>query len=114
MAEIRAILKTYDCAAAVTLCSTSHTEYLYEIDPSWSCAFLETIPNGKPGEFGIRIRSKRADFPSKEAQKATNEATVGMFLAIRNQAELTVRHMDRLIAMVSKVTDISHWERDER
>lgn len=110
MEEIKAVLKKHDCAGLVTLASPSHTEYLYGISPSWSCAWLQPMPDG----FAIRIRSKLKDYPSKEAQKKSVEATTGMFLAFANMAERQQRQMAQLIAMLGKQFDeISHWEKEE-
>jgi pyrroline-5-carboxylate reductase len=110
MAEIKAVLKKHDCAALVTLASPSHTEYLYEVAPSWSCAWLQPMPDG----FAIRMRSKLKDYPSKEAQKKTVEATTGMFLAFANMAERQQKQMTQLIAMLGKsFEEISHWEKEE-
>jgi len=110
MKEIQAVLKKHDCAALVTLASPSHTEYLYEIAPSWSCAWLQPTPEG----FAIRVRSKLKDYPSKDAQKKAIESTTGMFLAFANMAERQQAQMGQLIAMLGKhFKDISHWEKEE-
>ena len=112
MAEIEVILKKYDCGAIVTLASPGYTEFLYEISPSWSCAWFERLP-GKDGLW-IRVRAELADYPSKGAQRKAITDTVSMFLAFAKRAEADHELMTRLVAMIGKTTDILHWEHDER
>jgi len=111
MREIEAVLKKHDCAGLIPLVSEKHAEYLYEIAPSWSCARVEeTTDKG----FGIRIRSKLKDYPSKEAQKKSIEATAGMFLSFANMAAEQQGHMAKLIKMLhGHMGEITHWEKDE-
>jgi hypothetical protein len=111
MEDIKAVLKKHDCAALVTLASPSHTEYLYEVAPSWSCAWLEPMPDGG---FAVRVRAKRKDYPTKEAHNAAISKTAGMLLAFANMAERQQKQMTQLIALLHKqVGEISHWERQE-
>lgn len=63
--EIKATLRKYDAMGAVILVSPSHSEYLNHIQASWSAMSFEE----KDGSQGIRFKSKRADYPSKEAQE---------------------------------------------
>lgn len=111
MKEIVATCKKYDCAAMVTLASEKHVEFLYEISPSWSCAWIQPLPDG---EFGIRIRSKLKDYPSKEVQGKVISLTAGMFLAFANMAESQQAQMKHLIAMLAPhLGGITHWEKDD-
>lgn len=68
--EIKEILKRYDIAALVVLHTPGHSEFVCELQPSYSCASFE-------GNF-LRIKAKKADYPTLEAwkQKATDTANM--------------------------------------
>jgi hypothetical protein len=83
MEEIKAVLKKHDCMGAIILVSPTHSEFLFHPEASWSVVHFEDDPDGPQGAQMIRIRSKRADFPSKEAQRAANEASVHAIESIR-------------------------------
>lgn len=75
--EFRAICKKYDCMAACLFVSPSHAEFVNELSPSWSVMKYE-------GEKQIRFRSKKEDFPSREAQHHATEATAHGITSIVN------------------------------
>ena len=52
--EIKSILKKYDIAANVVLHTPGHSEYLLEITPTYSAAWLE---NGI-----VRFRARASDY----------------------------------------------------
>lgn len=52
--EIKSILKKYDIAANCVLHTPGHSEYLLEITPSYSCAWLENNV--------MRFRARKADY----------------------------------------------------
>lgn len=109
MEEIKAVLRKYDIAGIVFLGSQSHSEFLLGINPSWSCAKFEA-------ENELRIRAKREDFPSLEAQKKCLTDTVGMLAGFRDLAENAQENLGNVLAMLGKHIEISHrstLERDE-
>ncbi len=108
-AEIEAILKKYDAAGVILLCSPTHVEYLYSLSPSWSCARLESID----GRAAVRIRAKREDFPSEREHKKALELTTSMMLGFHSQLERSVGWMQELIEVLGIHFDVSHWEREE-
>ncbi len=111
MKEIEAVLKKYDCAGMVTLASEKHVEFLYEISPSWSCAWLQTMPDGG---VAVRVRSKLKDYPNKEVQGKIISLTAGMFLAFANMAGKQQAQMGELMRILSPhLGEITHWEKDE-
>jgi len=95
--EIKGILRKYDIAALMTLQGPKSVEFVREVSPSWSCARLETGPQG----IRIRVRAQRADFPSLAAQKECVEATVGMMMGFEHQARRDAEDMQNLISILA-------------
>lgn len=96
--EIKAVLKKYDITAIITLNSPGSTEYVREVEASWSCAFFEQLPEG----LCLRFRAKRVDYPSLEAQKEAIENTVGMIFAFLHQAKEDEEILIHILAMLQK------------
>ena len=96
--EIKAILKRHDITATVCLQSQGHLEFLRVLEATWSCARLEPTPDG--GE--IRIRAKRADFESADAQKQMVSDTAGMVFGFHHHAEQEAAIFARLLALLSQ------------
>lgn len=74
--EFAVLCAKYDCMGICLFVSPTHAEYVNEMSPSWSVMKRE-------GQ-GFRFRSKRADFPSKEAQHEVTEATTHGVTSIVN------------------------------
>lgn len=69
-AEIEAVLKKHDIAGFITLHAPGWAEEFWNIWPSYSIL---------TGDFpAIRIKSKAADYPSPEAQRADQQNTAQM------------------------------------
>jgi hypothetical protein len=83
MAEIVAALKKYDMAGAITVVSKERCMFKYHF-PTWSVASIEPGPDGTGA--GIRLRSKREDFATKEAQKQASELTAHCIMQMRDVA----------------------------
>jgi hypothetical protein len=66
--DFKALCEKYDCAGIVLFVSPTHSEFVNHISPSWSLVKFEAPDR-------MRFRSKREDFPSKEAQHQATEAT---------------------------------------
>lgn len=73
--EFRALCQRYDCAGVVLFVSPTNAEFVNHIHPSWSVATIE-------GNDRLRFRSKREDWPSKEAQDAATSASAHMLTSI--------------------------------
>ena len=73
MEDIKAVLRKHDVMGLAILASPTHSEFLCDPQATWSVAKIEAAPEGG---HAIRFRSKRDDFPSREAQHAATEATV--------------------------------------
>lgn len=105
MEEIKAVLTKHDLAGVILLQSATHGEFLYELSPSWSCARLV--------DGGIRVRSKLVDYPSAEAQKKSQEETVGMLAGFVDMLASAEDDLFKVVRMLSTRVDFSHFTRRE-
>ncbi len=101
MAEIAALLQRYDIGASVHLVSQTHSEYCYHF-PTWSVA---QFAQEEPGRWGIRVRSKKEDFPSREAQHQANEVTAHLLCQLRDLGAQDLVQIEQVLEMVEK-----HWQ----
>lgn len=85
LAEILGVLKKYDMAGAITVISKERAAFRYHF-PTWSVVQLQEAPDGG---VGVRIRSKAADFPSREAQQRANELSAHIVYQMRDIATNT-------------------------
>jgi hypothetical protein len=110
MSEIAEICERYDCAAAVTLVSSSYSEYMYHF-PSWSVLGFETNAEGRQG---LRFRSIREDFANKQSQDALTKATINMLQAFQGISAQTFEMCDTVLKELSKHFHITGGLRDHR
>jgi len=96
--EIHAVLKKYDMAGLIIVANKTHTDYLMEIEPSWSCARLEQ----KDDTIEIRVRSKLVDYPSPEAQKDSLEKTVGVFVTFHDILRCLQKNVETVLVMIGR------------
>jgi len=96
--EIGAVLKKHDMAGLVIIGNATHCDWRMEVSASWSCAQKEPHPNG--GDT-IRIKAKRADYPSDEAQKKTVERTIGMFVTFDHTLTHLQKNLEKLLIAIS-------------
>jgi hypothetical protein len=101
--EIKIVLKKYDCNASIILVSPSHAEYLFHIDSSWSVMKFED------GQNAIRFRSKKDDFPSKEAQIFANQSTMHYLTSSLQFGLMCQKNMDTMLNELKKFMIIA-WE----
>lgn len=103
--EIKAVLLKHDCAAIVVLCSESHLEWLHHVTPSWSCARLQ--------DGVLRIKAKREDFPTVEAQKKCVTDTIGMVVGFLDAANNTAAQMTEVARLLATKIEFSHFTKEE-
>ncbi len=108
--EIKALVRKHDLAAVVFVASPTHTNFLYEVCPSWTCARLE---QDNAAELCLRIRSKLVDYPSKDAQKKDVERTFGMFLGFAQACFNAHGQFTGLVKQCAGMMTIEHWDRLE-
>lgn len=81
MAEIMGVLKKYDMAGAITVVDKERCMFKYHF-PTWSVATVDLK--------GVRLKSKREDFPSIEAQREASELTAHCIMQIQDTAVNTL------------------------
>lgn len=108
--EISAVLKRHNMVGLVIVGNETHCDWRIEIDASWSCARKETDAQGREC---LRIRSKRADYPSKEEQKKTVEATVGTFVTFGHTLTFLGEQLHNLLLAIAGQVDFLGKSTDE-
>ena len=107
-AEIQAILKREDIGGGVMLASKTHTEYFFELSPSWSCIKFN------PETRECRIKALLKDFPSKEARNECITHSCGLLLGLMHVANRIADNMKQMMGVIAKhVPEIRHIDRDE-
>lgn len=99
MTEISAVLKKHNMAGVFVIGNETHCDWKMVIDPTWSCAWIEELD---AQQFAVRVRSKRADYPSSEAQEESVTRTVGMFVTFQHSLTKLNEQLDRVLLMISK------------
>lgn len=103
MAEIKAVIKKYDCAAFVLLNSPIASEFINDITPSWSVMRFDQSEKGEPA---IRFRSKKGDFKTKEEQDYCTDRTVNFLYRF---VEMMAHHFlayEKLISQLKEHMEI--------
>jgi len=91
--EITAILRKHDIAGVVIFGNKTHSDFVLELTPTWSCAKME-------GEF-LRIKCNSALYPDAAERKAVLERTAGMLMDVLD----CKRSIDAGILSIVKVLD---------
>lgn len=99
--EIKPILKKYDCLASMLLVSKTHSEFLHQIESSWSVMKFEG-PH-------LRFRSKREDFPSKELHDENTKASVHALTSFVEWTRISNASFQNVIEQLRKHMSIL-WE----
>jgi hypothetical protein len=104
--EVKAVLQKHDLAGVVFVASPTNVEYLYHLDPSWTC--LRILPDG-----GIGARAKREDFPNLEAQKECVRVSVSIVAGFADMGRLMNERFMQLLLALGKKFKISIVNVDE-
>lgn len=76
-AEIEAVLKKHDLGGAVVLHTPGMAEFFYDVQPSYSCAWIDQAAGI------VRMKSKLADYAGDvDAQRLDQAATAQLFHAL--------------------------------
>lgn len=94
--EIKAILEKYDIAGSAVLHTPGFGEYIFRIDPSYSCAFLER------GQF----RLKTTDLLDDATKKKALEDTVNMLLVFSHLNGNMARNCGDALRIIASRFDI--------
>lgn len=100
LAEIKAILDKHDLAGIVVVANRTHTDYVLNITPTWTCARWE-------GEI-LRIRALRKDFSSKEEQRKVVAATAGMLMGMIDTHQRIKDSLTSVVMAIGKTVSIEH------
>lgn len=106
MDEIKPILEKYDVMAAMILVSPTHSEFLNSFNTTWSVMGFEEDADGA---LNIRFRSKRGDWPTKEAQDAATLASTHALTTVVEWSRKTNDAFRSVIAQLGKHMKIA-WE----
>ena len=106
MDKISALLKEADLAGIAFVASPSHTQYLHHIEASWTACKMEA-----PGH--LRLRCKRADYPTKEQWQETMRLSVGTIMSLMHVTESTAQQLYGVVRALGSKMDISHVDIDE-
>lgn len=93
--EFQVICKKYDCAGFVLFVSPTHCEFVNELSPTWSVVSVVD-------QTMLRFRSKREDFPTKEAQYFATEASAHMLTSVIEWSRRTNESMRSVLQQLEK------------
>ncbi len=100
--EMKEILKKYDIGGHITLVSPTHSEFMFAISPSWSCARFTADTNQ------IHFKATQEMFGSKEECKKAQERSLHLILQIRDMGAQAFHVMENVRVQLSKFFDIDH------
>lgn len=99
MAEIVAVLNKYDMGGHVVVVDKGRTMFRFEW-PQWTVL--------KPEEGGVRIHTKREDYPSHEAQRQACELTAHCVASMRDCLADSFEITHRLFKTLDEAWGIQH------
>jgi len=100
--EIKPILQKYDVAALVVLSSEDALEYLFEIEPSWSCMHIEKRPDG------LFLRVQTTHLPETE-KKRQLQSTIGFVVGFLDVLKHLQEQMGAIAGKISETVEFKHW-----
>jgi hypothetical protein len=105
---IQKILQQEDIGGIVLLSSKTHSEYLMELSPSWSCIRF----NRQTGE--CRVKAIAKEFSSIEARNQCITYSCGLVLGLLNLVKLMAKNLQTIIMMMGKhIPEIWHTDTHE-
>lgn len=100
--EIKEVLQRYDIAATIVMHTPGFAEYVYRIDPSYSCARLEGA------ELRITARLQKDFAGDKEAWTKKVTDTANMLLAMLELNNRLAENTAAAIKMLGTHVEIEH------
>ena len=94
--QIKAILKEHDIAGVVILHTPGHSEYLYQISPSYSIAKIEGNE--------LRLRSTHITDMEEKVQKVTD--TANMFVCLTDVGDMLHSFNQQALRLMKKHIEI--------
>lgn len=102
MAEIEAVCKKYDIGGFSVLVSKTHSEFQFELEPSWSAAKFLDKENGV-----LAVKSTAAENGADLSRKRT-ELTAHLILQIQDLCALGFQHMEQVATALRSKLEIEH------
>lgn len=99
MKQLREILEKEGVGASVILHEPGFSEFMLHTSTPYSCAFIE-------GDQ-LRIRSKRADYPSLAAQKKVVTDTINMLQHFRDNSAFQANQLSEMIRRLDQQFEIN-------
>lgn len=102
MKALEQILKDEGIAGSIVLHEPGFSEFLLHMAAPYSCAFIE---GGQ-----LRIRAKRADFPTLAAQKKKVTETINMIQHFKDNHEMLARVTGQMLTKLNQQFVIENEE----
>jgi len=102
MAEIRGIMRKHDIGGYVILASPSHSEFGFELDPSWSCAHWEDKDAGL-----LRFKAKQKELGKDNAKKIIEE-TCHLVFQIRDLCAQGFAWAEKMAMAIETQVKVEH------
>ncbi len=100
--KIVAVLKEHDLMGAVMIAGQERSGFFQEVSPSWSCAIAEETPQG----VGMRVKCRREDYPSEQAQEKTLALTINGLMGMMYVHQFIGQTLTGVMQMISRKVDI--------
>ncbi len=100
--EIKEVLAKYDIAGAVVLHTPGYSEFVLDITPTYSCAWIQ-------GEQ-FRIRAKKADYDTLEEWKQRIADTANMTHHLSTQVGQLAMNLFHAAELVDKAANADHGD----
>jgi hypothetical protein len=101
--EIEAILKKHDLAGAVVLHTPGMTEFFYDVQPSYSCAWIDDA------QQRVRVKSLAADYGGDTAaQQHDQAATANLFHGLASDLSGAAMMFREVATFVDRATRAWH------
>lgn len=101
--EIEAILRKQDLAGVVVLHTPGMTEFFYDVQPSYSCAWIDQHHQM------VRVKSLGADYGGdKQAQLHDQAASANLFFGLASDLASAAAMFADVAAVVDRVTNAEH------
>ncbi len=102
--ELVAVLQKHDLMGGIVFCSKARTGWAHFMSPSWSCLREE-------GDM-VKVRSKRADYPTQEAQNEHLALTVGGLMGMANVMTNVQDNLAGMVQLIGSKVNITHVQSD--
>ena len=108
--EIDAVLTKHNIAGIVFVASESHAHYLHHLQASWNACYMENTPKGE----ALRVRCKRADYPTRDAWRLAMKNSVGTIMGFIDVCKNTAEALTGLAVRIAATGNtIEHMTKED-